>query len=108
MRLTCVNSTKPENDLRKNRFLIVLIAVTTVATVLISLYYLFSGSFNVFQNLFYIPIILSCMYYTVRGFIYSVCLALFYLLLILLFTSESGIIVEALARVVLFIGIAGV
>ena len=48
------------------------------------------------------------MYYKMRGFIYSVCLAVIYLLLILFFTSESTIIIQALERVVLFIGIAGV
>jgi preprotein translocase subunit YajC len=43
-----------------------------------------------------------------RGFIYSVCLAVLYALLILFFTSESNIIIQALVRVAIFIGIAGV
>lgn len=98
----------PQKDPQRNRLHILLIAVTTIATILISLYYLFSGSFIVFQNLFYIPIILSCIYYTMRGFIYSVCLVLLYMLLILIFTAESVIIVQALVRVALFIGIAGI
>lgn len=103
-----MNSTNPEKDSRRNRFHILLIAATTIATILISLYCLFSGTFIVFQNLFYIPIVLSCIYYTMRGFIYSVCLAVFYMLLILSFTSEGNIIIQALVRVALFIGIAGV
>lgn len=103
-----MNSPNPLNDPQRNRLHIAIIAVTTVATILISLYYLFSGSFIVFQNLFYVPIILSCMYYTMRGFIYSVCLAMLYMLLILVFTSEHGIMMQALVRVVLFIAIAGV
>lgn len=36
------------------------------------------------------------------------CLTVFYMVLILVFTSESGIIMPALIRVVLFITIAGV
>ncbi|MCX5816352.1 MAG: PAS domain S-box protein [Proteobacteria bacterium] len=103
-----MNIINPEKDPRRNRLHITIIAAATIATILISLHYLYSGSFIVFQNLFYIPIILSCMYYTMRGFVYSVCLAVFYLLLIIVFTSESNIITQALIRVALFIGIAGV
>lgn len=103
-----MNNTNTENDPKRNRIHAAFIAATTVAAVLISLYYLSSGWFIVFQNLFYIPIILSCIYYTVRGFIYSVCLALLYMLLILVFTSETGIIMQALIRVALFITIAGI
>jgi len=103
-----MNSSNPVNDPQRNRLHIAIIAVTTIATILISLYYLFSGSFIVFQNLFYVPIILSCVYYTMRGFIYSVCLAVLYILLILVFASEHDIIMQALVRAVLFIAIAGI
>ncbi|MBA4419422.1 MAG: hypothetical protein C0392_16190, partial [Syntrophus sp. (in: bacteria)] len=103
-----MNSVNPRIGPQKNCLRILFIAATTIVAILISLYCLISRSFIVFQNLFYIPIILSCMYYTMRGFIYSVCLAVIYLLLILFFTSENGIIVQALVRVVLFIAIAGV
>ncbi len=87
---------------------IILIAFTTIATIIISIYCLSSGWFIVFQNLFYIPIILSCIYYTTRGFIYSVFLAALYILLVLIFTSESSIIAQALVRVGLFIAVAGI
>jgi len=103
-----LNNANPENDSQKNRLPILFIAATTIATMLISFHYLSSGSFIVFQNLFYIPIILSCMYYTMRGFIYSICLAIIYFLLILTFTSDSGTILEALIRVALFITIGGI
>lgn len=83
-----------------------IIACTTILAISVSFYFLSSGTFIVFQNLFYIPIILSCMYYTFRGFIYSVCLALLYVMLILFFTSEINIIMQALIRAVLFIVIA--
>ncbi|MBA4419408.1 MAG: hypothetical protein C0392_16110, partial [Syntrophus sp. (in: bacteria)] len=103
-----MNSADPENNLRRNRLHIAIIAAATITAILISIYCLSSGLFIVFQNLFYIPIILSCMYYITRGFIYSVCLAVLYMLLILVFTSENSIIMQALARVALFIVIAGV
>lgn len=85
-----------------------LVAATTIATVVISICFLWSGSFIVFQNLFYIPIILSCMFYGVRGFLYSVCLALLYLVLMLVFGSVNSIMIPALMRVAIFIVVAGV
>jgi PAS domain S-box-containing protein len=103
-----MNVINPEKNPRRNSLQITIIAATTIVAILTSLRYLYSGSFIVFQNLFYIPIILSCMYYTMRGFVYSVCLAAFYMLLIIVFTSESNIITQALIRSVLFIGIAGI
>ncbi len=103
-----MNITDAIKDSRSKRLHIAAIAVTTIATVLVSLYCLFSGTFIVFQNLFYVPIVLSCMYYTMRGFIYSVCLAALYMALILFFTLESGVIMQASIRVALFIVIAGI
>ncbi len=76
-----MNSAGPQNK----HLNIFFIAVATIATILVSLYCLHTDLFIVFQNLFYIPIILSCVYYTMRGLIYSVCLAVLYILLILFF-----------------------
>ena len=97
-----------DNRPQRNALHIAIIAVTTVATILVSLFCLFSGFFVLFQNLFYIPIVLSCLYYTIRGLIYSVFLSLLYLLLILTFTSDGSIVVQALARVGMFVIIAAI
>ena len=67
----------------------VIIAVTTLITIAISIYFLSSGYFNIFQNLFYIPIIIACMYYKKRGFIFSVIVACIYFLLT--FPLEKGL-----------------
>jgi diguanylate cyclase (GGDEF)-like protein/PAS domain S-box-containing protein len=82
--------------------------VTTVFAIAVSLYCLNAGWFIVFQNLFYFPIIIACVYYLRKGFVFSVLLALFYLFLILAYTSNSTIIREALIRVAIFIMVAGV
>ncbi len=103
-----MTSANPEYNPPRDRLHIALIGATTIATILVSIYCLISGSFIVFQNLFYIPIILSCMYYTVRGFVYSVCLSALYMILIFAFTSEHVSIMQAMVLVVLFIAIAGV
>lgn len=82
--------------------------VTTVFAIAVSLYCLNAGWFIVFQNLFYFPIIIACVYYLRKGFVFSVLLALFYLFLILAHTSNSTIIREAVIRVAIFIMVAGV
>jgi len=106
-RLTCMSGIDPGKDPPRGRLHIAVIGVTTILSILISFYCLASGTFIIFQNLFYVPIILSCIYYMMRGFIYSICLAVLYMLLILFFTSESVIIAQALIRVVMFMAIAG-
>jgi PAS domain S-box-containing protein len=87
---------------------IVVIAVTTLAIIAISIYCLSSGYFIIFQNLFYIPIIIACVYYTRRGFVFSVIIACLYFLLTIAFTRESLILLQAFVRVLIFILVAGV
>jgi len=82
--------------------------VTTVLAIAVSLYCLNTGRFIVFQNLFYFPIIIACIYYLKKGFVFSVLLAFFYLFLIFAYTSNSTIIYNAFIRVVIFIMVAGV
>lgn len=82
--------------------------VTTVFAIVVSLYYLNAGRFIVFQNLFYFPIIIACVYYLRKGFVFSILLAFIYLFLILAYTSNSTIIREAFIRVAIFIMVAGV
>jgi signal transduction histidine kinase len=62
--------------------------------------------FIIFQNLFYVPIIIACMYYTRRGLAFSVAISFVYLFLIIGFATGSTVILQASIRVVIFIGIA--
>jgi PAS domain S-box-containing protein len=98
---------KPSTKLKHLQPLIAVI-VTFVLCIAISIFSLKSGCFIIFQNLFYIPIVISCFYYQKRGFIFSIIVACIYFLLILLFTKESSIILQAIVRVFIFILIAGV
>jgi PAS domain S-box-containing protein len=87
---------------------VVVIVVTTIAISAISIYCLASGYFIIFQNLFYIPIIIACMYYTRRGFAFSVIIACLYFLLTIAFTLETLILWQAFVRVLIFVIVAGV
>jgi hypothetical protein len=84
------------------------VAATAALAVAISVYYLTLDRFIVFQNLFYFPIIISCIYYLKRGFVFSVFLSCLYFLLIVTHTTDSVILIQALVRVIIFIAVAGV
>jgi hypothetical protein len=84
------------------------VAATTVLAVAISGYCLTLDRFIVFQNLFYFPIIISCIYYSKRGFVFSVFLSCLYFLLVITHTTDSVVLIQALIRVIIFIAVAGV
>lgn len=87
---------------------LVAIAASMIIIVAISILSLMAGWFIIFQNLFYIPIIIACVYYARRGFIFSVLVTGLYFALILAFTQDPEIIQGAVIRVAIFILIAGV
>ena len=66
------------------------------------------GFFIIVQNLYYIPIIIACIFYGWRGLFLSVFLAISYLFLFASFTSDPVLLQEAMIRVILFSLIAGV
>ena len=84
------------------------VVVTTLGAVSVSVFCLSSGHFIIFQNLFYIPIVVACICYTMRGFVFSVVLAGIYFCLIMGFTQESIILLEAFVRSLIFVLIAGI
>ena len=83
------------------------IAATTLAAVAVSVYCLLSGVVILFQNLFYIPIIIACLYYSMKGFAFSVALSFVYLLLIVMLSGKPVVILEAAVRVLIFAVVAG-
>lgn len=87
-----------------------LLALTGITAVCIftSIVCLQSGYTIIFQNLFYIPIILACVLYTRKGFFISCLLALIYFGLMAGYTQDKEILLQALIRVLLFVCIAGV
>jgi PAS domain S-box-containing protein len=91
-----------------NQWAIISLIFMTIAVLTISTYCFFSGWFIVHQNLFYIPIVISCMFFDKKGFAFSVVLSFIYLFLIISFKRDSTVIIEALIRVFTFVGVAGV
>ncbi len=89
-------------------FPLVLIIILTIAIFIISIISLISGWQTIFQNLFYFPIILSCVYYLRKGFFFSVLLAFGYFILMVLFSKDPVVLEGAFIRVLIFILVAGV
>ena len=87
---------------------LVLLVVLTIAIFIISVISLLSGWQTIFQNLFYFPIILACVYYVKRGFVFSVLLACGYFVLMGCFSQDFVMLEGAFVRVLIFILVSGV
>jgi len=90
-----------KNELNLKLFAIV---ITTVIAFTVSYICLFAGFTVIYQNLFYIPILLSCFWYGKKGFIYSGVIAITYFLFSLKYSPET--LWEELVRLAIFIIIA--
>lgn len=84
------------------------LTITTAICIIITLYSLSIGWFIIHQNLFYIPIIIACVYYYKRGLLFSILLAGLYFILFAATTADPALLQGAAIRVLLFILIAGV
>jgi len=93
---------------QSNQWTIISLVLTIFVAITISTYCFFSGWFIVHQNLFYIPIIISCMFFGKKGFVFSAILSLVYFSLNLYFTNDFIIISQALTRCFVFVVIAGI
>lgn len=83
-------------------------AITTLIAIAISVGSLWSGRVIIFQNVFYVPIVLACMYYVRKGFAFSVVLSFVYLFLVIVLTGDLTVILQALVRTFIFVAVAGV
>ena len=94
--------------LQKGWLPLILVTVITISTLSISVIALYVGWLTVFQNVLYFPIILACVYYGKRGFVFSIILACCYYILVDVFSHDPAVLWGALVRVLIFILVAGV
>lgn len=90
------------------RWVLPSLVVSSLLCTLISYLAFASGIFIIVQNLYYIPIIIACIYYGWRGLLISVFLAISYLAFFASFTSDPSLLQEAMIRVIFFSIVAGV
>jgi uncharacterized membrane protein len=87
----------------------VLIGASAAVTLVLNIYGLIHGITNVFPHLFYIPIILAAYYYPEKGVPFTLLLSAFYCgAVFFLYPANMDVLTAALARVVVYIVIAGV
>lgn len=87
---------------------LVWLVITTVLSIIIALIFLFSEIYIVFQNIFYIPIIIACVNYYRKGLYFSIIIAFVYLIMIFLISDSYLIQAAALLQAALFVIIAAV
>jgi PAS domain S-box-containing protein len=90
----------------KGRITLFLVGITTFASLLVTALSLNAGITIVFQNLYYIPIILASYYYPKRGLYYSIGLSLMYALLVTGVTQSGAEAILSLFRAGMFIAVA--
>lgn len=84
------------------------IVLLTALSIGISVICLNFGYTVIFQNLFYLPIILVCIYYPRLGIIFTTLICLTYLALMILIPKEPDLIPQVLVRIFFFELVAGV
>ncbi|GAA5263447.1 PAS domain-containing protein [Methanocalculus sp. MC3] len=89
------------------RVALLAVICSTILSILLSILLLTSGFSDIAQILFFIPIILACLFYLRQGLIYSIILALLYLIILI---SAAGIdhLVNGVIRVLIFIIVGAV
>ena len=80
----------------------------TIICIIISIISLETGWVSIFQNLFYIPIIIVCIYYTTRGFAFSLVISLIYYIIFALMAPDPNLLFGAFLRTILFIVVAAI
>jgi PAS domain S-box-containing protein len=84
-----------------------LIGFATIIVLVVNAWGLAEGITTVLPHLFYVPIILCAYYYPRKGIVYAIALSVLYLGMVMVF-SRSDEILPALARILVFVLIAGV
>jgi len=85
-----------------------LVLGSSAIAVAVSLYSLDHGMYFIFQNFFYLPIVLACLFYRMRGFLISVVLSSLYVVMIASFTPEIENVAGAAIQFGLFIFVAAI
>lgn len=92
------------SKIKKPDLKLFLIVITTLIAYVVSYICLSNEIYKIYQNLFYIPVILSCFWFSKKGFIYSVVITATHFLFCLKYNPEP--LWEELVRLLIFILIA--
>lgn len=82
--------------------------IVTIGCILISIYSFQNGNTIIYQNIFFIPIILASIFFLRKGFLISCLLALLYYWLAIEFSQTPIALSYVFFRVILYVSIAGI
>jgi PAS domain S-box-containing protein len=87
----------------------VILAISACIPILITIAALPMGITTVFPHFYYVPIVLAAYWYPRRGILFSACMAAVYLFLVAMLTLEtSEILVSAVIRSMVYVGMGAV
>lgn len=84
------------------------LVLLTVLAIGLTVLCLSFGYTIVFQNLYYLPIIMVCVNYPKRGMLFTTCVSAVYVLLIVAITRDPSLLAPALVRFAFFELVAGI
>lgn len=85
---------------------LLLLAIVTTLTFSFTIYMFLSGWMTIYQNLLYFPIIIACVFFDKKGFLFSLILSLGYLALVFSLSRDPEVLEGAVIRVVIFLSVA--
>ena len=80
----------------------------TALTIIIGFVALNNDITIIFQNLFYIPIVISCYYFQKRGVVFSLLIGFIYMAMMFSYSTESTHLIGAFIRTIIFLLVAGI
>ncbi|HSV41968.1 MAG TPA: ATP-binding protein, partial [Methanomassiliicoccales archaeon] len=83
-----------------------ILAIGTLINILVTLYFLSIHVTIVYQNIYYVTIILAAYFYRRQGAWYAVAMSIIYLALSFIYAPQFDPMMNASVRVVIFIGVA--
>ncbi len=99
-----LNSLRDEPARPPRYGVVAVLGLSAAALLLLTVYLLQQNVTIVFQNLYYLPIVIGCYYYPRRGLLFSVVLSvLYFLLLLATFPSDPVVLMQAGIRTIIFI-----
>lgn len=82
---------------------VAVLGLSAGAVLLLTVFFLRQDVTIVFQNLYYLPIVIGCYYYPRRGLVFSVLLSVCYFILVALYSKDPSVLMQAGIRTLIFI-----
>ena len=83
--------------------IVAVLGLSAAAVLLLTVYFLRQDVTIVFQNLYYLPIVIGCYYFPRRGLVFSVLLSICYFLLVATFSKDPVVFLQAGIRTLIFV-----